>query len=169
MGCVVQDLRDILYICEPLVNVELSFVAQFFKILWSLLVSSSSHWSSTSELVNTSLENSKAGIKVVVQYIVLFSKRQQNISIVFGEQKLPNWRSVQEISLESSSLLVPGTLWRTVQKWVKGGGREEVTVVKDMKKKWYVQSPGVQLTSQVLPQSSWNHLAGAEGAHLWTP
>jgi hypothetical protein len=169
MGCVVQDFRDILYICEPLVNVELSFVAQFFKILLSLLVSSSSHWSSTGELVNISLENSKVGIKVVVQYSVLFSKRQQNISIVFGEQKLPNWRSVQEISLESSSLLVPGTLWRIVKKWVKGGGREEVTVVKDMKKKWYVQNPGVQLTSQVLPQSAWNHLAGAEGTHLWTP
>jgi hypothetical protein len=169
MGCVVQDFRDILYICEPLVNVELSFVAQFLKILLSLLVSSSSHWSSTGELVNISLENSKVGIKVVVQYSVLFSKRQQNISIVFGEQKLPNWRSVQEISLESSSLLVPGTLWRIVKKWVKGGGREEVTVVKDMKKKWYVQNPGVQLTSQVLPQSAWNHLAGAEGTHLWTP
>ncbi len=114
-------------------------------------------------LLLRTVKNNKGGVTVCIL------QTTENLCCLRGEHKLPNWRFMQEISLESSSLLVPGTHWRIVQKWVKGGGREQVIVGKEMKRKWYVQSQGAPPMSWGLPQSSWNHLAGVKGAYLWTP
>jgi hypothetical protein len=55
------------------------------------------------------VKNNKGGVTVCIL------QTTENLCCC-GEHKLPNWRFMQEISLESSSLLVPGTHWKIALK-----------------------------------------------------
>ncbi len=162
--CDVQDLEAHFVYMWGTFKRQVQFVARFSKFPWLPSVFSISHWSGINGLVNAFVENSennKGGVTVCIL------QTRENLCCLGGEHKLPNWRFMQEISLESSSLLVPGTHWKIALKWVKGGSRERLIMGNKLKRKWYVQNQGVQQVSQALLQSLWTHLAGAKGNYLW--
>jgi hypothetical protein len=61
-------------------------------------------------LLLRTVKNNKGGVTACIL------QTTENLCCLGGEHKLPNWRFMQEISLESSSLLVPGTHWKIALK-----------------------------------------------------